>query len=44
VNSDIAEGLNLEEAGVVSLAYSLIRQLIALLEPDICVDIDFSVK
>ncbi|KAH0563423.1 hypothetical protein GP486_002013 [Trichoglossum hirsutum] len=42
VESDIAEGLSLEEAGAVSLAYSLIRQLIALLEPDICVDIDFS--
>lgn len=39
---DIAKGLSLEETGVVSLVYSLIRQLIGLLEPDINVDIDFS--
>ncbi|KAE9375263.1 hypothetical protein N431DRAFT_453923 [Stipitochalara longipes BDJ] len=41
---DLADGLNTEEAGVVSLVYSLIRQLILLLEPDVDASIDFSAE
>jgi hypothetical protein len=41
---DLADGFNAEEAGVVSLVYSLIRQLILLLEPDIDSSIDFSAE
>ncbi|KUJ23828.1 uncharacterized protein LY89DRAFT_4130 [Mollisia scopiformis] len=39
---DLEPGFGVEEAGAISLAYSLIRQLILLLEPEVDVRIDLS--
>lgn len=41
---NLTNGFNAEEAGVVSLVYSLIRQLILLLEPDVDASIDLSAE
>jgi hypothetical protein len=38
---DIPAGFTMEEIGMVSLAFSLIRQLVSLLEPDITTHVDF---